>query len=66
MRPILFNTEMVTAILEDRKTTTRRIVKPQPTEEMKYKLGYCVMGDKRDVGKFRFGTCEWGGDVRYM
>lgn len=30
MKPILFNTEMVQANLEDRKTNTRRIVKPQP------------------------------------
>lgn len=31
MKPIIFNTEMVRAILDGRKTTMRLVIKPQPT-----------------------------------
>ncbi|KKL63044.1 hypothetical protein LCGC14_2179100, partial [marine sediment metagenome] len=31
--PIIFNTEMVKAILDNRKSQTRRVIKPQPTPE---------------------------------
>jgi hypothetical protein len=40
VKPILFNTDMVKAILDGRKNVTRRVIKPQPTyEDAFWKLG---------------------------
>lgn len=36
VKPIIFNTYMVRATLDNRKTTTRRVIKPQPPKDIEY------------------------------
>lgn len=46
LKPILFDTEMVRALLEGRKTVTRRVVKPQPVlDGHLWKLGGAAWSD---------------------
>lgn len=62
-RPILFNAEMVRAILAGRKTQTRRILKPQPRENLGYMAcegGAIQCGADYPDGDDDFIKCPYG------
>ena len=74
VKPILFNTEMVQAILDGRKTVTRRCVKPQPSKvrditikednKGKYVWGYVDYGDSVAIKDIPFPYQP--GDIIYV
>lgn len=45
IKPILFNTDMVRAILTGQKTQTRRVIKPQPTRPRWHNIGWLGWDD---------------------
>jgi hypothetical protein len=67
--PILFSTPMVQAILDDRKTQTRRVVKPQPVERKAHD-GYKFLHipNTGAVDSFVGNKCPYGqvGDVVWV
>jgi len=71
--PIIFSSPLVRAILEDRKTQTRRVIKPQPEivdKEPRYRKNtWALWSDK--IPKYKGGlivSCPYGkpGDLLYV
>jgi len=62
LKPIIFNTKMVWALLDKRKSVDRRVIKPQPTQPIP--LGFTSFSTrKKNIGCYSWGKDEYGGII---